>query len=321
MTVPQILFSIKESRSPFYRLFLILPFFFVISTKTQAQKIESISVLIVDGFSNHDWKQTTAVTKWILEGSDLFQVEVSTVPSDSTARMDWLPSFDSYDVVIQNTNNIHNKSIKWPVDAEIALENYVKNGGGLYILHSANNAFSHWKEYDEMIGLGWRPQDTGTSLEIDSNGNILRYGPGEGKGTGHGDRFNALVQILNRHPINEGYPDAWQTVNTEVYYFPRGDAKNLEVLSYAYDSTSTQKMWPVEWVVEYGKGKVYNSSLGHLWQGETYPPAYQCAGYQTTVVRVTEWLATGKVIFPVPSDFPTASTPSLRPKENFLNPE
>ena len=31
-----------------------------------AQK-RSIPVLIVDGFSNHDWKQTTVVTKWILE--------------------------------------------------------------------------------------------------------------------------------------------------------------------------------------------------------------------------------------------------------------
>ena len=110
----------------------------------------------------------------------------------------------------------------------------------------------------------------------------------------------------------------WQTVNTEVYYFPRGEAKNMEVLSYAYDSTGTQKMWPTEWVVAYGKGNVYNSSLGHLWEGETYPPAYRCAGYQTTVVRVAEWLATNGVTFPVPEDFPTAATPSLRLEETFL---
>ncbi|WP_439481226.1 hypothetical protein [Cyclobacterium plantarum] len=83
-------------------------------------------------------------------------------------------------------------------------------------------------------------------------------------------------------------------------------------MSYANDSTSTQQNWPVEWVVEYGKGRVYNSSLGHLWEGEIFPPAYRCAGYQTTVVRVTEWLATGKVDFPIPPDFPTADSPSLR---------
>ena len=50
-----------------------------------AQK-RPIPVLIVDGFSNHDWKQTTVVTKWILEASGLFTVHVSTIPSDSIQR-------------------------------------------------------------------------------------------------------------------------------------------------------------------------------------------------------------------------------------------
>ena len=52
-----------------------------------------LTVLIVDGFSNHDWKQTTAVTKWILEGSGLFSVSVSTIPSDSIQRSHWAPEF------------------------------------------------------------------------------------------------------------------------------------------------------------------------------------------------------------------------------------
>ena len=171
-----------------------------------------------------------------------------------------------------------------------------------------------------MIGLGWRPDTVGVALEIVSGTGIFRHPPGEGKGTSHGARFNALIQIMNRHPINQGYPEAWQTVNTEVYSFPRGPAENLTVLSYAYDSTDTQKMWPVEWVVAYGKGKVYNSSLGHLWEGEKYPPAYRCVGYQTTVIRATEWLATSKVTYPLPADFPTRDSPSLRPQSGFVPP-
>ena len=55
-----------------------------------------LTVLIVDGFSNHDWKQTTAVTKWILEGSGLFTVSVSTIPSDSIQRSQWAPKFSDY---------------------------------------------------------------------------------------------------------------------------------------------------------------------------------------------------------------------------------
>jgi type 1 glutamine amidotransferase len=282
-----------------------------------AQK-RPIPVLIVDGFSNHDWKQTSAVTKWILEASGLFTVRVSTVPSDSIQRSLWAPEFKDYAVVIQNTNNIQNPELRWPIYAERRLEKYVGAGGGLYILHSANNAFPHWKEYDRMIGLGWRPDTVGYAIEIDAKKNIVRLPPGEGRGTGHGDRFNALIQILNRHPINELYPDEWQTANTEVYYFPRGPAQNLTVLSYAYDSTNTQRMWPVEWIVRYGKGRVYNSSMGHLWRGETYPPAYRCVGYQTTVIRATEWLATGKVTYPVPDNFPTRSSMSLKNEVEFM---
>ena len=209
--------------------------------------------------------------------------------------------------------------VKWPRKAEIKLEEYVKKGGGLYVLHSGNNAFPHWKEYDKMIGLGWRPYTSGYALEIDSTKNIIRYPPGEGKNTSHGSRFNAVIQILNRHPINKGYPDQWETASTEVYNFPRGPAENLTILSYAYDSSSTHKMWPVEWVVAYGKGHVYTSSMGHLWKGETYPPAYRCVGFQTTMIRAVEWLGTGKVTYPVPDNFPTKNSLSLKSEAEFIN--
>ena len=285
-----------------------------------AQKSKRIPVLIVDGFSNHDWRQTTTVTKWILEESGLFEVEVSTVSTDdSTKAAGWLPDFEKYKVVIQNTNNIDRPRWRWPVQAEQALEKYVKNGGGFYILHSGNNAFSHWKEYDKMIGLGWRPKTFGYALEIDAAKNILRFPPGTGESTGHGRRFNAVINKLNRHPINSDFPDAWQTAYTEVYYFPRGTAENITVLSYAYDSATTHRNWPVEWVVNYGKGRVYNSSMGHLWRGETYPPAYRCIGFQTTVIRATEWLATKKVTYPVPDNFPTKNSISLKNESEFAN--
>lgn len=296
----------------------VLFWFYSINAFSQNRK--PIPVLIVDGFSNHDWKQTTAVTKWILEKSGHFTVNISTVPSDSIERTAWKPEFKKYAVVIQNTNNIQNPDLRWPAQIENELQQFVNDGGGLYILHSANNAFPQWKEYDKMIGLGWRPNTVGYALEIDSNKNIVRISPGEGKGTGHGNRFNAIIHILNRHPINTDYPDQWQTANTEVYYFPRGPAENLTVLSYAYDSSSTHKMWPVEWVVTYGKGRVYNSSMGHLWKGEIFPPAYRCIGFQTTMIRAAEWLATGKITYPVPANFPTKDSQSLTSEAAFINP-
>lgn len=299
----------------YIHLFMCLTFFIPMGIKAQTNEV--ISVVIIDGFSNHDWKQTTDVTKWILEKSGRFKVDVNTIPMDSIERSSWFPEFENYAVVIQNTNNIDEKDLRWPEKAEQNLEKYVADGGGLYILHSANNAFPHWKEYDQMMGLGWRSKNEGFAFEIDPKGDVRTYAPGEGKSTGHGERFDALIKILNRHPINRGFPDEWRTVNTEVYNFPRGPAKNITILSYAYDSTATKKSWPIEWVVAYGKGRVYNSSLGHLWIGEEYPPAYRCVGYQTTLIRATEWLATGKVNYPVPANFPTGESTSLKPESSF----
>ena len=283
------------------------------------QKTKIIPVLIIDGFSNHDWKQTSLVTKKILEGSGKFKVDITTVPTDSIERLGWRADFSKYPVIIQNSNNLSDRSLKWPVEMEKKLEGFVRKGGGLYILHSANNSFPHWTEYEKMIGMGWRPVTSGYALEIDSNKQIVRLPPGEGKNTSHGARFNAVITKYTSHPLNKDYPDQWQTANTEVYNYPRGAAENLTVLSYAYDSTQTHRYWPVEWVVKYGKGNVYNSSMGHLWKGDIYPPAYRCIGFQTTMIRVTEWLATGKVTYPVPKDFPTKDATSLKPETSLSN--
>lgn len=281
-------------------------------TIVTGQKTKPIPVLIIDGFSNHDWKQTSLVTKLILENSGLFTVDITTISTDSIERLAWRADFSKYPVIIQSSNNLSDRKLVWPREMEKQLEDFVSKGGGLYILHSANNSFLHWGEYEKMIGMGWRPVTVGYALEIDSNKNIIRYPPNEGKATSHGARFNAIITKLNDHSINKDYPDQWQTANTEVYNFPRGAAENLTVLSYAYDSTQTHRLWPVEWVVKYGKGNVYNSSMGHLWKGDIYPLAYKCVGFQTTMIRVTEWLATGKVTYKVPKDFPTKDALSLK---------
>jgi len=272
-----------------------------------------IKVLIVDGFSNHDWKQTSLLTKQILEESKLFTVSISTTPStpDDAAWATWEPHFERYDVVIQNTNNIQNPALHWPAKVQVQLQDYVRKGGGLYILHSANNAFPEWEEYNQMIGLGWRPKDVGFALQLDSANNITRIPPGKGEATNHGARFDAVIHILHRHPINNGYPEKWKTASTELYRYARGPANNITILSCATDSV-TGKIWPMEWTVKYGKGNVYASSMGHLWKGDTYPVGYRCIGFQTTLIRAVEWLATGKVTYPVPANFPTENAVSLR---------
>ena len=67
-----------------------------------------IRVLILDGFSNHDWHQTTALLRGILQASGLFTVLVSTAPSTTASpRLEqWRPYFCDYDVVIHTCNDM-----------------------------------------------------------------------------------------------------------------------------------------------------------------------------------------------------------------------
>lgn len=273
---------------------------------------EKVEVLIVDGFNNHNWKQSSLLIKEILEKTGLFNVAVSTAPAEAEQNKweKWRPNFEDYEVIIQNFTNIFHEEIKWPREVEKSLEAYVKSGGGLYIFHAANSAFPHWEAYNVMMGLGWRSKDKGWALKIEEGGAITKIPANEGKSTYHGPRSDITIHKLHDHPIHNGFPKAWKAADMELYQYARGPAKNLMILSYA-KAGDEDVNWPVEWVVAYGKGNVYNSSMGHLWKGDIYPPGFRCVGFQTVLIRTTEWLATGKTTYKVPENFPTLNHISL----------
>lgn len=66
-----------------FRKYFMLSLFFVLNVAaySQAKNKKLIRVLIVDGYSNHDWNQTTTLTKRILEESKLFNVTITTAPA------------------------------------------------------------------------------------------------------------------------------------------------------------------------------------------------------------------------------------------------
>ena len=51
-----------------------------------AKENSPIKVLIVDGFSNHDWAHTTALIRGILEPTKRFRVDVATCPAKVTTH-------------------------------------------------------------------------------------------------------------------------------------------------------------------------------------------------------------------------------------------
>jgi type 1 glutamine amidotransferase len=277
-----------------------------------AEKPKPMRILIVDGYSNHDWQRTTRLIRGILEPTGLFQVTVSTAPANDANYASWCPDFKAFDVVMQTCNDLGGRGPVWPAPAREAFERFVREGGGAYIFHGGNNAFANWDAYNKIIGLGWRKKDYGYALRIGDDERIERIPPGEGAATSHGDRTDRVVHRLGDDPIHAGFPRTWKTPGLEVYTYARGPAENLTVLSWAEDPT-THERWPIEWVVQFGQGRVYNSTFGHVWHDQVDPIGMRCAGFQTVLVRALEWLAKRQVTFPVPPDFPSESTTSLRP--------
>jgi hypothetical protein len=287
-------------------LFMLLP----VTVALAAER--PIRVLIVDGYSNHDWQLTTALIRGILEPTGLFAVSVSTAPptKDAPGWDAWRPKFADYDVVIQTCNDL-NGGPAWPRAVQEDFEAFVRGGGGVYVWHGGNNAFPDWPAYNDMIGLGWRKKDFGWAVAVDAEGRLVRIPPGEGPDTGHGARVDTVVRTLGDDPIHAGLPRAWLTPDIEVYYYARGPAKNLDVLSYGFDPR-TQMNWPLEWTTAFGKGRVYTSTFGHVWKGDVQPERMRCAGLHTVVIRALQWLARRDVTYPVPADFPTADKVSVR---------
>jgi type 1 glutamine amidotransferase len=211
----------------------------------------------------------------------------------------WRPDFSKYKVVVSNYNGE-----PWPADVKASFEAYVAGGGGFYCVHAANNAFPEWKEYNLMIGLGWRDAKFGRRLYYTDSGEAAFEEAGKGPGAGHGSQHEFVMRLRDaEHPIVKGMPAAWKHTTDELYHGQRGPAENMKVLATAFSAKEkggTGAHEPILWVIPYGKGQVVTNVMGHE-NGQ----ALQCASFVALMNRSVEWLATGKVTLPVPAEFPT----------------
>lgn len=299
------------------RLLAICVGLFLLETALPAQQPAGtkLRVLIVDGQNNHNWQATTPFLQSMLEKAGRFTVETATTPPKNAPEQAWStfrPEFSRYDVVLSNYNGE-----PWPEPVQNALEKFVSNGGGLVVVHAANNAFPGWEEWNRMIGLGWRGNDFGERVTLDDSGETVRTPKGEGPGAGHGPQHAYPVVIRDRkHPVMQGLPAEWMHTKDELYHGQRGPALNMHILATAYSSPSqrgTGAHEPMVWWIPYGKGRVFTTVLGHVGARSDDLTAMRCIGFQTIVTRGTEWAATGKVTLPVPGDFPTAEKTSTTP--------
>ncbi|TWU39279.1 ThuA domain-containing protein [Novipirellula artificiosorum] len=292
-----------------------------------------IRALIIDGQNNHlVWPKSTIMMKQYLEETGLFEVEIDRTRYTWKAEREeaylplagvgetenlkepktdpmFRPKFEDYDVVISNFGW---KAADWPESTQQALEAYMEAGGGFVSVHAADNSFPTWKEFNLMIGLGgWgnRNEKDGPYVYYTNEGELVRDGSPGGSGA-HGPAH--LIPITVRvadHPITKGMPEVWMTTKDECYAKLRGPAENMTVLATGKDMSGkapTDRHEPILMVIDYGKGRVFHTTLGH--------DDYSCegVGFIVSFTRGVEWAATGKVTQPIPDDFPSADESTHR---------
>ena len=174
---------------------------------------------------------------------------------------DRLPKFDALVM-----NNIHERDPFLPDDfAQLPVQqkaaarkfdeavkksilDYVRNGKGIVGIHAATAAFQNWPEYGRMMG---------------------------GYYTAHIVQDVAIKLDDAEHPVNACFDGQPFRINDEIYIFREPYSReNLHILlsldldRMADPGKRPDKDYAVSWINEYGQGRVFYTSLGHV--AETY---------------------------------------------------
>jgi hypothetical protein len=286
-----------------------------------------IKVLLITGQSNqyHNWPVSSAILKRQLEESRRFAVTVATTPpkgkEPNQDMSSFAPDFRGYGAVV-----LDYEGFEFAPPTKRALVDFVSNGGGLVVIHAADNAFPAWPEFNQMIGVGgWGGFTPGYANRTVAAGPKVRWRndrmvlDNETPGVAQHPSPHDFVMTVRTpgHPIVKGLPAEWLHARDELYSNLRGPASNLTVLVTATAPTTmpsgTGENEPLIMALTYGKGRVFHDTLGHVGPTQTEPVVpMNSVDFITLLQRGTEWAATGTVTIPVPPDFPTKDKTSVR---------
>lgn len=199
---------------------------------------DTARVLLVTGedYPGHKWKETYPVLKAGLEEDSRMVIDVlADLKGLATTRL------ADYDAVV-----LHFKNYDPEVPGRKGYDNlarFVEEGGGLMILHFGCGAFEEFKdEFVNVAGRVWFG---------------MKPPPGRRQ---HDPRGEFTVNIAKTgHPIIKGMKD-FKTLD-ELYTCLEGDVPITPVATAV--SKIDKKPYPMAFVLQFGKGRVFHSVLGH----------------------------------------------------------
>lgn len=234
------------------KYFLFCLFLFFVAVNSFAHKNKVIKTLIIDGQNNHvQWPKVTFMIKKYLEETGRFSVDVQrtkytwqgeeyikSFPIDGVAETEILkkpqadpnfkPDFSKYDLVICNFGW---NAADLPAETQKSFEEFIKNGGGMVVLHAADNSFPQWLDYNKMIGLGgWgdRSEKDGPYVYYNNENQLIRDNT-DGKAGSHGAQHEFTIEIRDpKHPITKDMPMNWLHTKDELYDRLRGPTEKYE---------------------------------------------------------------------------------------------
>jgi hypothetical protein len=261
-----------------------------------------IKTLLITGgvVGGHDWKTVSPLLKKALEDTGRFDVRVV-----EEFRGGGPESLEGYDLVVLNYYDANRPEFQWSDRAKNALLDYVRSGKGLVMYHFSTAAFVNWPEYEKLSGGNWRPNNGHHSAAHDFEVDIKDSG----------------------HPITKGLRAKFRQPNDELYANLRWQPEGTyHVLATAYDEHKLYQgkarqpipgdgiHQPMLWTLDYGKGRVFATVLGH--DG----PAVKTPAFVVTFTRGAEWAATGAVTLPIPPRMAEGNQSSNLPEPRVVTP-